>query len=80
MDIVVKTQDLGAVQVFIYGNNKGFFITPDMWYVEFSVVYPLSSGGKGIEFPCYHWIGDDETASATSATSKKIVHACTSIP
>ena len=64
-------RDLGDVQVFIYGNKKNVIIKRnDEWDVEFSVVYPLSSGGNRIEFPCYHWIGDGETISTTSATSE----------
>ncbi len=71
-DLVVETsQDLGDVQVFIYGNDANYTgMFNNEWYVEFSVVYPLNSTGKRTEFPCYHWIGDGETISTTSQASK----------
>ncbi len=75
-DLVVQTdKDLGDVKVLLYGNDANFTgLFNNEWYVEFSVVYPLSSAGKDVEFPCYHWIGDGETISTTSATSEYILY------
>ena len=74
-DLVVQTdKKLRDVKVLLYGNDANWTgLFNNEWYVEFSVVYPLSSVGKDVEFPCYHWIGDGETISTTSATSEHVL-------
>ena len=70
-DLVVEAdRDLGDVKVVIFGNEKNWFLpTNDQWFVNYSIVYNFNGVDKvGVQFPCYHWIGDNESISSTSAT------------
>ncbi len=73
-DLLVQTEsDLGEIQVVIFGYEKNWFVTfKDLWFVNYSTIYQYSETSIKNEttFPCYHWVGDDEVISTTSATSK----------
>ena len=73
-DLLVETDaNLEDVQVVILGNEKNWFLpTNDYWYINYTTIYHYNEGSMKAEkkFPCYHWIGDNEAVSITSATSK----------
>ena len=72
-DLLVESDaNLGDVQVVILGNEKNWFIPNDNWYVNYISICHYDGGSvrQEVKFPCYHWIGDNEAISITSATGK----------
>ena len=73
-DLLVESDaNLGDVQVVILGNEENWFLpTNDYWYVNYTTIYHYNGGSvkQDVKFPCYHWIGDNEAISTTSATGK----------
>ena len=70
-DLIVEADsNLGDVQVVIFGNDKDWFhFTNDKWFVNYSIIYNLNGVDiASVRFPCYHWIGDSDSVSTTSAT------------
>ena len=69
--IVETDEDLGGVLVVELGNYKNILpFGADLWYVEKTGVF-LFEDEKSFEFPCYHWIGDDDFVTTTAQTSKR---------
>ncbi len=73
-DLLVEADaDLGNIKIVIFGNEQNWFLpTNDFWFVNYSVIYRYrdTSIAEKKQFPCYHWIGDNEAIATTSATSK----------
>ena len=72
-DLLVRSNaNLGDVQVVILGNEKSWFIRHANWYVNYISICHYNGGSvrQEVKFPCYHWIGDNEAVSITSATGK----------
>ena len=71
-DLLVESDaNLGDVQVVILGKEKNWFL-PTNWYVSYTSICHYNGGcvKQQVKFPCYHWIGDNEAISITSATGK----------
>ena len=53
--------DLGEVQLVTLGNSGYRHVNSEAgWYVDFTFVVNLQTKVEQI-FPCYHWIGDDDS-------------------
>lgn len=69
--IIESSGDLGEIQVVILGINKVDFLSAS-WYVNEVGIYNFQSKNQEA-FPCYFWIGNGESVSFTSKTSKKSI-------
>ena len=66
-DLILEcSESLGQVQVVLLENKA---TNAQSWYVDFVEVNDVQTADKQI-FPCYHWIGADDTVSCSSSTSK----------
>lgn len=70
VDLVIETDhNLGDVQVVVLGIDGKIGID-NAWFVNYTMVYDFLKSKEESEFPCYHWIKEDESVSTTAATSK----------
>lgn len=67
--IIESSGDLGEIQVVILGIDKSALLGAS-WYVHEVGVYNFQSKTQEA-FPCCFWIGNGESVSFTSKTSKK---------
>ena len=68
--IIESSGDLGTVLVVILGNDKSWLAPLGApWYVNEVQVHNFQSKIQEV-FPCYHWIGDGDSASFTAHTSE----------
>ena len=65
--VVVSDNDLGNVLVVVVGCDGSWF--EDQWYVSSVSVANVQTKDIG-QFPCYHWIGGDDSVTITAKTSK----------
>ena len=66
-DLILEcSESLGQVQVVLLENKA---TNKQSWYVDFVEVHDLQTADKQV-FPCYHWIGPQDTVSCSSSTSK----------
>jgi len=72
LDVLIEADGkLGNVQVVIFEKSKGLFEHNENWFINYSIVYTYPGNTTEEKlFPCYRWIGDGESMSTTSATSK----------
>ena len=68
-DILIEVDgNLGDIQVVIIGNEKSW---QRSWFIKYIEIYQhLFDKVKRVIFPCYHWIGSNDSVSITSSTSK----------
>ena len=65
--ILECNQSLGQVQVVTLENKaKG----NQSWYVDFVEVHDLETTEEQV-FPCYHWIGNEDSVTFSSSTGKR---------
>ncbi len=65
--VVVSDNDLGNVLVVVVGCDGSWF--EDQWYVSSVSVADVQTKDVG-QFPCYHWIGGDDSVTITAKTSE----------
>ncbi len=67
--VVVSDEDLGKVLVIVVGCDPSMF--EDEWFV--SLVSVANVQLKVVDrFPCYHWVGREQSVSITANTSECI--------
>jgi arachidonate 5-lipoxygenase len=64
-DLILEcSRSIGEVQVVLLENKAG---GKHSWYVDFLEVHDFTSAEKRV-FPCYHWIGAEDSISCSSST------------
>ena len=69
--IIESNEDLGEIEVVFLGIDKTF-LPGVSWYVNEVGIYNFQSKNQEA-FPCYYWIGNGDSVSFTSKTSKKFI-------
>ena len=71
-DLIIEADgNLGDILVVEVVNEHTFFDNKHPWYVSLVTVYNFQSNSSE-NFPCYHWVGNEESVSFTAHTSECI--------
>ena len=69
-DLIIEADStLGDILVVEAVNENTILDNEHPWYVSLVTVYNFQSNSSD-DFPCYHWIGDEESVSFTARTSE----------